>query len=441
MKRDELLIPGSYCSLPKVILASKAVTASAKLVAMAILDRIGNNLSSWPGYRTIEKDTGVCRNTAIDAVKQIETLGIFDVNRSAPQDRESNRYSLRPMEQWAGKLKGRRRKRGNGSSKTELPSAASEPPLGSAKSEPPLVQGVNHPSAKAALPPSAKAELGVVQRLNPNYRKEQPQGEPPQEPQQLTTPPGGATASQSSQGEATVTLDESDELNAPAPTPALTPKAYASQMIKQASKAGLEMPKTEEALRPCHANLVFCVQENPIIPFLWISIVRFLVNRKGFASKSLKWITSYKTQEDGSRLFNWQMVVQWMLAADAGCLFHSINFHWQTENFTPIHGRLADKYYDVRDKLAGKIIPRPKTLEMHPFWNSHLYLFAGSGPKRGQYCKLSTFRGNTVVEFEDGEKYVDFQRSDLLDYDAKLPPLPSQNTPQEDQLLAGLIAA
>jgi len=66
---------GTFCRLPKTILALPDLTPAAKLVLMAILDRVGKNESCWPSLSTLASDTGLSFNGVRKAVGQLVSGG------------------------------------------------------------------------------------------------------------------------------------------------------------------------------------------------------------------------------------------------------------------------------------------------------------------------------------------------------------------------------
>ncbi|HEV2294563.1 MAG TPA: helix-turn-helix domain-containing protein [Tepidisphaeraceae bacterium] len=139
--RDQLFQKGTYASAPKALLAlpTKTLSAGAKLVWMAIVERFGDNEDSFPGAGKIAKDTGLSRRGVQEAVEQLARLKLLTV---VPPDDEhsSNRYRL-----------------------TEFASALSS-----------LAHSVHHPSARSSPPTSEPSAPGVAHSVRPNYRINNP---------------------------------------------------------------------------------------------------------------------------------------------------------------------------------------------------------------------------------------------------------------------------
>lgn len=74
------------------VLCRRDLSPAAKLVYEVLSDRIGTNGTCWPGCRRLADDIGVNRGTVIDAIRQLEAVGLIVVERQ-PNGR-SNRYSL-----------------------------------------------------------------------------------------------------------------------------------------------------------------------------------------------------------------------------------------------------------------------------------------------------------------------------------------------------------
>jgi len=72
---------GDWIKLPRIILADKTLTASAKLVYAAILDRIGTNGRAWPGTRLLAQETGMDRKTVRLSIGQLESARFLAVER------------------------------------------------------------------------------------------------------------------------------------------------------------------------------------------------------------------------------------------------------------------------------------------------------------------------------------------------------------------------
>ncbi len=73
------------------------LSASAKAVYVCLLDRSdGNTCKCWPSYATIAKDAGICRASAIVAVKELMTkeLVIIEARHDDEGDQASNIYTM-----------------------------------------------------------------------------------------------------------------------------------------------------------------------------------------------------------------------------------------------------------------------------------------------------------------------------------------------------------
>ena len=63
------------------ILARPDLTPAAKLVAIAIRDRVGLNGESWPALSRLEADTALSRNAVLEGIRQLERCGVLTVSR------------------------------------------------------------------------------------------------------------------------------------------------------------------------------------------------------------------------------------------------------------------------------------------------------------------------------------------------------------------------
>jgi len=92
VKRDELFQPGSYSSIADAILRRRDLTASAKLVWMALGKHVGVGRSEvWPSIARLSQLTGQARGTVLAAVKMLLGAGLVEVLRDPGRH---NRYRL-----------------------------------------------------------------------------------------------------------------------------------------------------------------------------------------------------------------------------------------------------------------------------------------------------------------------------------------------------------
>ena len=83
--------------LLKAASTDSRLTAGADFkVLIAVLDRMGDDLQSWPGFGRIAEDTGTTRRTVISAVNRLVDFGYLVKIRGT--GRRSNRYSLGSVE-------------------------------------------------------------------------------------------------------------------------------------------------------------------------------------------------------------------------------------------------------------------------------------------------------------------------------------------------------
>jgi len=82
--------------IPCDIMQRKDLSSSAKLVYVAIVDRMGTNNQSWPGVRRISLDAGVTTRTVVMAVRQLEKFGLLVVEKAHGR---TNRYQLSTVEE------------------------------------------------------------------------------------------------------------------------------------------------------------------------------------------------------------------------------------------------------------------------------------------------------------------------------------------------------
>ena len=70
-----------WCKAPKALLARRDLSATAKLVYIALADRVGVNGYTWAGIRTIARDVGCCHGTVQRALDDLESAGLLMVER------------------------------------------------------------------------------------------------------------------------------------------------------------------------------------------------------------------------------------------------------------------------------------------------------------------------------------------------------------------------
>lgn len=96
-----------FAKIPKQILASKGLSATAKLVYAAIRDRVGNNLDAFPGMARVATDTGVSRPTAIRARNELVRAGLMVMHRGAgPRGASRYQFPAVPTRQGGSHVKG-----------------------------------------------------------------------------------------------------------------------------------------------------------------------------------------------------------------------------------------------------------------------------------------------------------------------------------------------
>ncbi len=82
MNRNELFEPGRYSSLPDVILRDPSLSASAKLVWMALAGHLGpSGTEVWPSMTRLSRMTGLGKNTVLRAVAALEDANLIVVKR------------------------------------------------------------------------------------------------------------------------------------------------------------------------------------------------------------------------------------------------------------------------------------------------------------------------------------------------------------------------
>lgn len=100
MLRDQILIKGQYkCGIPCNVLEIPNTTLSsdAKLVFGYLIDRLGENETTFPGKRRISKDTGISFSTVKRSLITLKKLGLLSwVSGGKKYDGslESNEYTL-----------------------------------------------------------------------------------------------------------------------------------------------------------------------------------------------------------------------------------------------------------------------------------------------------------------------------------------------------------
>lgn len=80
-----------FVKLPVLILRRRDLTAGAKVVYAAIIDRLGTNETAWPGVRTIATDTGMTVPAVIRAVACLRYAGVLLVESAGSGRRQSYR--------------------------------------------------------------------------------------------------------------------------------------------------------------------------------------------------------------------------------------------------------------------------------------------------------------------------------------------------------------
>jgi hypothetical protein len=381
MKRDEILKSGTYSSIPNDILASKEIRPRAKLLYIALLDHLGDNLSVWPSEERLMIKTGQAKNTVIDGLADLEQAGFIAVDNSH-KHKSSNVYILydavtaaerKASGQVTMAYKSRRQARNDG---TKF--APKQRTTGQFTVCTPTVQSLNvqslHPHSSKFAPSQFKVCTLTVQSLHPNSSKFAP--EPPQEPQKEPLhlkppkePPqaSGGLASQDANPHSTHTLADApassehaeredpslpSEASDPACGAQASPDASGSQeqaasvpaapaatlaptaeivkrMYEIAKDSGIEMPTGREEKRVVLVNLNQCVQERPLFKYMWGQLLDTLMARKKFSSKKLSWFANYKRHETtGEPVWNWQMIAHWIYDDATNCFHHYFEKHW-----------------------------------------------------------------------------------------------------------------
>ena len=80
-----------FYKLPQAIAARKDLSATAKLVYAAILNRLGKNSTSWPGIRRLAGDCGTSTGAIRRAIELLERSGLLAIERG--HQRKANRYT------------------------------------------------------------------------------------------------------------------------------------------------------------------------------------------------------------------------------------------------------------------------------------------------------------------------------------------------------------
>ena len=94
---------GNFWKIPKEFGRCRNLTCSAKIVYGYLLDRQGDNGHSWPGLRRIASDCGINRETAANAINQLEKSGWMGVKRvKGNPSHRTNNYFVR-LENPAGR--------------------------------------------------------------------------------------------------------------------------------------------------------------------------------------------------------------------------------------------------------------------------------------------------------------------------------------------------
>lgn len=83
-----------FWKLPVPIAARRDLGSAAKLVYMAIADRVGENSHAWPGVRRVADDTGLSINAVLRGIRELERAGLIELNRHAGP-RGANTYCIR----------------------------------------------------------------------------------------------------------------------------------------------------------------------------------------------------------------------------------------------------------------------------------------------------------------------------------------------------------
>ena len=81
-----------FYALPKGLAAQKDLQASDKVVFSVIRDYLNDNGTSWPGIRTLSKNTGLAFSTVIDSIQRLEAAQFLKVERFGPG--KSSHYSI-----------------------------------------------------------------------------------------------------------------------------------------------------------------------------------------------------------------------------------------------------------------------------------------------------------------------------------------------------------
>ncbi len=85
--------PPTWAKIPHRLMARTDLSATAKLVWAAIVDRIGENDSAWPGIRTIAADVGMVEpRNVLPHIRALSAAGEIIVEKGGPGG--ANRYRL-----------------------------------------------------------------------------------------------------------------------------------------------------------------------------------------------------------------------------------------------------------------------------------------------------------------------------------------------------------
>jgi hypothetical protein len=94
MKRDQLLVPGEFASIPLAVLADKRLSPIAKLAYCALLNHLGENDHVWPSLRTLAAETGCSLSGVVAAINRLVELNYCEIQQQLDGWRTSNRYVL-----------------------------------------------------------------------------------------------------------------------------------------------------------------------------------------------------------------------------------------------------------------------------------------------------------------------------------------------------------
>lgn len=181
MSRNELFEPGRYLAIPTVLLRSTTLSASAKLVWMALAGHLGpDGTEVWPSMTRLSRQTGLAKNTVLRAVEALKNASLIVVVRQTLG--KSNIYRImqpqaglfdeKPAENQSGKPTGEASEKP--AEPVEPDDYQSEKPTGGTPEEPAKKQSQNGTGPKMAPVPKRdstgpKMAPEAVPKWDPKY--------------------------------------------------------------------------------------------------------------------------------------------------------------------------------------------------------------------------------------------------------------------------------